>query len=42
MFGADVVVVEPICLLAGKGENLLRAGSEVAHGFVAHICAHNA
>jgi Zn-dependent protease len=36
MLGADVVVVEAIRLLARQGQDLLRTGREVVHGFVAH------
>jgi hypothetical protein len=31
MLGADVVVVEPVGLLAGECKDLLRAGREVIH-----------
>jgi hypothetical protein len=31
VFGADVVVVETICLFAGEGEDLLGAWGEVIH-----------
>jgi hypothetical protein len=31
MLGADVIVVEPVGFLAGKGQNLLGAWSEIIH-----------
>jgi hypothetical protein len=31
MFGADIVVIEAVGFLAGEGENLLGAWSEVVH-----------
>ena len=36
VLGADVVMMEPVGLLAGQREDLLRPGSEVVHWFLGH------
>ena len=38
VFGAEKIVVKPVGFFPRESQHLLRARSEVAHGFVAHIC----